>query len=91
MKRNKRLAINLMPDITATYVKTAGLMGVPAATFIAKLLTESEPSVRAMQKPLKAALTGKQEALLGMSELVDDLKGQAEEKQIDLEEQIKRS
>jgi hypothetical protein len=82
--RKPRLAIHLPPDIKATYDKTAGLMGIAASRFIATLLTESEPSIRAMQKPLEDALTGKQEALEGISTLLDDLKGQATEHQVEI-------
>jgi hypothetical protein len=82
--RKPRLAIHLPPDIKATYDKTAGLMGIAASRFIATLLTESEPSIKAMQKPLEDALTGKQEALEGISTLLDDLKGQATEHQVEI-------
>jgi hypothetical protein len=37
-----------------------------------------------MQKPLEDALTGKQEALDGISTLLDDLKGQATEHQVEI-------
>ncbi len=82
--RKPRLAIHLPPDIKATYDKTAGLMGIAASRFMATLLTESEPSIKAMQKPLEDALTGKQEALEGISTLLDDLKGQATEHQVEI-------
>jgi uncharacterized protein Yka (UPF0111/DUF47 family) len=82
--RKPRLAVHLAPDIKATYEYTAGLMGIPASRFIATLLTESEPSIKALQKPLEQALTGKQEALTGISELMDDIKEQADEHQYEL-------
>jgi hypothetical protein len=88
--RKGRMAIYLEPDIKATYEATAALMGIPASRFVASLLTESEPSIKDMQAPLKAALTGKQQALTGMSGLIDDLKEQADEKQLDILEEIKK-
>jgi uncharacterized protein Yka (UPF0111/DUF47 family) len=81
---NPRVALHLPPQIKATYDQTAKLMGVATSRFIATLLIESEPSIKAMQKPLEQALTGKQEALKGMSDLMDDIKEQADEHQYEL-------
>jgi hypothetical protein len=89
MIRNKRLAISLTPDIKSIYEKTAGLMGIPASTFISTLLTESAPSIKAMQKPLRSALKDKQHALTGISELIDDLKEEATEHQDNINDTIK--
>jgi hypothetical protein len=82
--RKPRMGIYLEPDVKATYEQTAGLMGIAASRFIATLLTESEPTIKAMQKPLEQALTGKKEALQGMSEMMDDIKEQADEHQYEL-------
>jgi hypothetical protein len=90
MTRDQRLAISLAPEIKLIYQETAGLMGIPASTFIARVLAESAPSIKAMQEPLKAALTSKKQALKGMNVLIDGLKVKADEKQLDILEEMKK-
>jgi antitoxin component of RelBE/YafQ-DinJ toxin-antitoxin module len=83
-KRKPRLSIQLDQNIKSTYEQTAGLMGIPASQFIRQLLTESEPSIKAMQGPLKTALKGKNTALKQLSGMMDGLKEEATEHQMDI-------
>ncbi len=83
-QRKPRLSIQLDQNIKSTYEETAGLMGIPASRFIVQLLTESEPAIKAMQKPLKTALSGKKRALGQLSGMIDDLKEEANEHQMDI-------
>jgi hypothetical protein len=87
-KRKPRLSIQLDQNIKSTYEETAGLMGIPASRFIVQLLTESEPAIKAMQEPLKTALSGKNKALGQLSGLMDDLKQQADDKQMDILDEV---
>jgi hypothetical protein len=82
--RKPRMGIYLESDIKSIYDETADLMGIPTSRFIAQLLNESAPSIKAMQVPLKTALSSKKEALAGISTLLDDLKDQATEHQMEI-------
>jgi hypothetical protein len=82
--RRPRFSIQLDQNIKSTYEETAALMGIPASRFISTLLTESEPSIKAMQEPLKEALTSKNNALKQLSGLMGGLKEEATEHQMDI-------
>jgi hypothetical protein len=84
MTRPPRIAL-VMPEPHKTiYAETAALMGIPMSVFIAQMLVEASPTIKAMQEPLKTALAGKKEALNQLSGLMDDVKQEATEHQLDI-------
>jgi hypothetical protein len=86
-EKTVRVALSVPDSVRDTYQETADLMGIPMSRFIANLLVESAPSVKALQKPLKTAkqsINEKYSVLLAMQEM-------ANEHQVDIEELIKNS
>lgn len=72
-KPRARIALYIEPSIKIIYDETAALMGIPTSRFVAQLLNESSPAIKAMQKPLKTAYTGKNKALSEINEIQQDL------------------
>jgi antitoxin component of RelBE/YafQ-DinJ toxin-antitoxin module len=82
--RRPRFSIQLDQNIKSTYDETAALMGITASRFISTLLTESEPSIKAMQEPLQEALTSKKKALKQLSGMMGGMKSEIDEHQMDI-------
>jgi hypothetical protein len=84
MARPPRIALVLPEPHKTIYAETAALMGIPMSVFIGQMLIEASPTIKGMQEPLKTALTGKKEALNQLSGMMDGLKEEATEHQLDI-------
>jgi antitoxin component of RelBE/YafQ-DinJ toxin-antitoxin module len=84
--RKSRIALTIDHSVKNTYYKTAELMGIPAATFIANLLNEAEPSIKAMQKPLLSAKNDQLKAITEMDDLMSGISTEVKEHQLEMKE-----
>ena len=80
--KHPRLAISLQPQHKVVYEEIAQLLGVPTSSFIASMLVEATPNMRTFRDGLK------KDKLKGMSTMLDNIKTQVDEKQLDIDYKI---
>ena len=82
--KQPRIAITLQDKYKSIYEETAKAAGVPTSSFIASILMNAAPNIKKYGEALKR---DKLKAMYGM---LGDIQIEASEKQLDIEEQIKR-
>jgi hypothetical protein len=87
--KHPRVAITIPQKYKATYDEAAALMGMPTSKFILEMLIESEPTVKALHKPLKHIQKLRSGASSDAAQVLKEMDSGASKMQIDIEDFIK--
>jgi hypothetical protein len=87
--KHPRVAITIPQKYKATYDEAAALMGMPTSKFILEMLIESEPTVKALHKPLKRIQKLRSGAKADMAQVLTEIGSETDKMQIDIEDFIK--
>ena len=86
-----RVALSVPADIKKIYDDTADELGMPTSKLIVQIMMEAAPGVQKMGEAVRAAKEDPETGLRRLSDLLDDARKIADDGQLDIEYQLKKT